>query len=169
MIRKVRKIGDPVLRKRAAKVDKVNKDVLKLLDDMVETMHHYMGIGLAAPQIGISQRIAVVEIEQKDNVPGSGVLYTLINPEVLKVSPETNIDQEGCLSIPGWRGEVERPQKVVIKAMDRNGNRVKHEVEGWLARAMLHELDHLEGVMYIDKLVAPDKIWPVNEPEMETE
>lgn len=167
MIRKVKKIGDPVLRKRANKVDKITKDIHKLIDDMVETMHHHMGIGLAAPQIGISQRIAVVALEEREDVPGSGQLYTLINPEILKASPEKSVEQEGCLSIPGWRGQVERPHKVIIKAMDRNGNRVKHEVEGWLARAMLHEIDHLEGVMYIDKLIAPDKIWPVDEPELD--
>jgi peptide deformylase len=167
MIRPIRKLGDPVLRKRANKIEKITKDTLKLIDDMVETMHDNAGIGLAAPQVGVSQRIAVIELLKTDEHPKAGVLFTLINPEVLKVSTEKVTAQEGCLSIPGWVGEVERPIKLVVKAMDRHGNRVKHEVDGWLARAMLHEIDHLDGVLYIDKLIAPERIWPVEEAKVD--
>jgi len=167
MIRTIRKIGDPILRKKAKKVEKITRDTLKLIDDMVETMHHAHGQGLAAPQVGVSQRIAVVEVPKADDIPGSGVLYTLINPEVIKQSEETWEYPEGCLSIPGWRGDVARPYRIVVRALDRLGNRVKYEVEGHVARAFLHEIDHLDGVLYIDKLVSPDRVWRVNEEPLE--
>lgn len=163
MIKEIRKIGDPVLRKKAKKIDKITKDTLRLLDDMLETMHKANGQGLAAPQIGVSQRIAVVEVPKNDDIPGSGVVYILINPEVIKKSDDTWEHQEGCLSIPGWRGDVERPTRVVVRALDREGNRVKLEAEGHVARAFLHEIDHLDGVLYIDKLISPDRVWRVNE------
>jgi peptide deformylase len=163
MIREVRKIGDPILRKKATKIDKVTKDILKLLDDMRETMLAQNGQGIAAPQIGVSQRIAIVEIPKKDEDPNSGVLYTLINPEIVKFSEEKWEHQEGCLSIPGWVGDVERPLKIVVKSLDRAGNRVKFEAEGMLARAIQHEIDHLDGVLYIDKLVAPDRVYRLKE------
>lgn len=166
MIREIRKIGDPVLRKKAKKVEKVSKDTQKLLDDMIATMRKAKGMGLAAPQVGISQRIAVVEVEKEDagQVDASEtVLYQLINPEVVKQSEDTWEHQEGCLSIPGWRGDVERPNKIVVRALDRDGNRIKIEAEGMLARALMHEIDHLDGVLYIDKLVSPDRVWRVDE------
>jgi peptide deformylase len=163
MIRQIRKIGDPILRKKATKVDKVTKEIIKLLDDMAETMRAAHGQGLAAPQIGVGQRVAIVMVPQTEDIPGSGVLYELINPEVVKSFDETWEHQEGCLSIPGWRGDVTRATRIVVRAMDRSGNRVKHEVEGHVARAFLHEIDHLDGVLYIDKLVSPDRVWRVNE------
>ncbi len=163
MIREVKRIGDPVLRKKAKKVEKITRDVLKLIDDMLETMHHHNGVGLAAPQIGIPQRMFVVEMEHNDEIPGSGITYALINPELLRTDGALLTGAEGCLSIPGWRGDVERPTKAIIKGQDRHGNRIKVEVEGGIARAMLHELDHLDGVLYIDKLTAPDRIWQVDE------
>src|SRR5512141_2710672 len=127
MVREIKKIGDPVLRRKAKKVEKVTRETLKLIDDMVETMHAAHGLGLAAPQVGVSQRVAVVEVEQKDDLPGSGVIYALINPEVVKQSEETWQNQEGCLSIPGWRGDVERPMRISVKALDREGKHVKLE------------------------------------------
>lgn len=166
MIREIRKIGDPVLRKKAKKVEKVSKDTQKLLDDMIATMRKAKGMGLAAPQVGISQRIAVVEVEKEDAGQadaGETVLYQLVNPEVVKQSEDTWEHQEGCLSIPGWRGDVERPNKIVVRALDRDGNRIKIEAEGMLARALMHEIDHLDGVLYIDKLVSPDRVWRVDE------
>jgi peptide deformylase len=176
MIRAIRKIGDPVLRKKAKKVEKISKDTQKLLDDMIETMHKANGMGLAAPQVGISQRIAVVEVpkdagEAGDKAPKDAgdtpepelVRYQLVNPEVVKQSDDTWEHQEGCLSIPGWRGDVARPHKIVVRALDREGNRIKIEAEGMLARALLHEIDHLDGVLYIDKLVSPDRVWRVDE------
>lgn len=159
MVLKVRQIGDAVLRKKANKVEKVNRDLLKLIDDMVATMHAQEGVGLAAPQVGVTKRVAVVQVPQNENTPGSGVLYALINPEIIKRSPDKQIGQEGCLSIPGWRGEVERVRAITVKYMDREGNRQRIEVEGYVAVAFQHEIDHLDGVLYIDKLTAPDRIW----------
>lgn len=168
MIREIRKIGDPVLRKKTKKVEKISKDTQKLLDDMVETMHKANGMGLAAPQVGVSLRVAVVEVpkdaaEKSEEEKAGTVQYQLVNPEVVKQSDDTWEHQEGCLSIPGWRGDVERPNKIVVRALDRAGNRIKIEAEGMLARALLHEIDHLDGVLYIDKLVSPDRVWRVNE------
>lgn len=165
MVRDIKKIGDPVLRKKAKKIEKVTKDIQKLADDMIETMHSADGLGLAAPQVGISQRMFVVELPKDDNVPGSGVPMVFINPEISNLSAETDQKAEGCLSIPGWRGEVERPVRLTVKGMDRTGNRIKLEVDGMLARAIQHEFDHLEGVLYIDKLISPDRVWRVNENE----
>jgi peptide deformylase len=163
MIRNVKKIGDPVLRKKASKIEKITRDQQKIIDDMIETMRDQQGIGLAAPQIGVSQRIIVVELDQSEDVPGSGVVYALVNPEISKPSEEKWVAEEGCLSIPGWRGEVERAQKITVKAMNRDGQRVKLELEGWVARAMQHEVDHLDGVLYIDKLISPERIWQIKD------
>jgi peptide deformylase len=161
MLRKIRLIGDPVLRKKARKVEKVTKDQQKLIDDLIETMHNAEGVGLAAPQVGVSARIAVVEVPKDDQEPGSGITHVLVNPEITQRSTETEERNEGCLSIPGWIGEVTRSLRITVKAMDRQGNRIKLEAEGYLARAIQHELDHLDGVLYVDKLVAPDRIWRV--------
>lgn len=163
MIRPIRKIGDPILRRRAKKVEKITKDTQRLIDDMIETMRAAHGLGLAAPQIGVSERIAIVEVEQDDANPGDSKLHVLINPEVLRVSEETWEHVEGCLSIPGWRGDVVRPVRVTVRATDREGKRFTLDAEGMLARAILHEVDHLDGVLYIDRLVAPDRIWRVDE------
>ncbi len=168
MVRHIQIIGDAVLRRKAKKIEKVTKDTQKLLDDMLETMRAGNGIGLAAPQVGVLQRALVVEIEQDEKIPGSGVVYALVNPEIAHRSEDTWENQEGCLSIPGWRGEVERPYKVTVKALDRDGNRVRFEAEGWVARALQHEIDHLDGVLFIDRLVAPDRIWRVDETAKET-
>jgi peptide deformylase len=169
MVRDIKKIGAPVLRRKAKKVEKVTKDVQKLIDDMIETMHSAHGLGLAATQVGVLQRVAIIEIEADEKVPGSGKIYALVNPEIVKVSEETWVNQEGCLSIPGWRGEVERPMSITVKALDRSGNRIKLDVEGWVARAFQHEVDHLNGVMFIDKLVAPDRMWRIKEGEEDIE
>jgi peptide deformylase len=164
MVRDIRKIGDPVLRKKAAKVEKITRETQKLITDMIDTMRKAHGMGLAAPQVGVAQRMAVVEMHEpgEDGKPERKV-YVLINPEIVKKSDDTWEHAEGCLSIPGWRGDVARPHKITIKAQDREGNRVKFDADGMLARAIQHEVDHLDGVLYIDKLVAPDRVWQVNE------
>ncbi len=169
MQRDIKRIGDSVLRKKAKKIEKVTKEIQKLADDMLETMHGADGLGLAAPQIGVSQRMFVIELPKDEKVPGSGVSYVFINPEVSNLSDETDEKAEGCLSIPGWRGEVNRPVQLTIKAMDREGNRIKLNAEGMLARAIQHELDHLDGILYIDKLIAPDRVWRVKDGEEEDE
>ena len=165
MVKKIRTIGDPLLRKKAKKVDKVTKEHQKLIEDMIETMRASNGIGLAAPQVGVPERIIVVEMDKDDEIPGSGVTYVLFNPELNHFSTDKDEKPEGCLSIPGWAGEVTRPLRVTVKGMDRQGNRVKFEAEGAIARAFQHEVDHLDGVLYVDKLVAPDRIWRVEDKE----
>ena len=159
----LRTVPDPVLRQVSAPVRRFDRALSDLTVEMQRMMLAHKGIGLAAPQVGISQRIAIVEVPKSDDIVGSGVLYTLINPEVIKQSEETWEHQEGCLSIPGWRGDVARPYRIVVRALDREGNRIKYEVEGHVARAFLHEIDHLDGVLYIDKLVSPDRVWRVKE------
>jgi peptide deformylase len=164
MLRQIRKIGDPVLKKKAAKIDKVSADTRKLIADLIETMHSVHGIGLAAPQVGVSQRLAIVEVaDPAAGDPLATKLTVLINPEIVKTSADTWVAPEGCLSIPGWRGEVERPYQITVKSLDRDGNRVRFDADGMYARAIQHEIDHLDGVLYLEKLVAPDRVWQVDE------
>lgn len=135
-------VGDPVLREKARHVPNITPNVLKLLDNMAETMYDAQGVGLAAPQVGVSKRIVVIDV-------GDG-LIELINPEIIH-REGTEMDVEGCLSIPGVRGEVKRAAKVTVKALDRTGITITLEGEGLLARAFQHELDHLDGILFIDK------------------
>ncbi|HWJ03431.1 MAG TPA: peptide deformylase [Verrucomicrobiae bacterium] len=139
---KIVEIGDEVLREKAKLVPSVTPNVLKLLDNMADTMYDADGVGLAAPQIGISKRVIVVDV-------GEG-LIELINPEVVECEGEET-DAEGCLSIPGVQGDVTRSASVVVKGLDRNGLEVKVEGKGLLARALQHEIDHLEGILFVDK------------------
>lgn len=134
-----------VLRKKAKPVTKVNASIRQLLDDMAETMYEAPGVGLAAPQVGVSKRIIV--IDPQDEKTG---LFQLVNPEI--VAREGWIQgTEGCLSIPGYVGDVYRYEKVQVVALDRNGRKVYIDAEGWLARIFQHEIDHLDGVLYTDK------------------
>ena len=141
----IREVGDPVLRTKAKEVEEVTDKIRDLLDNMQETMYDADGVGLAAPQVGISKSIVVIDI-------GQGLLE-LINPEIIEESEKTYIDQEGCLSVPNRTDEVERAYQVKVKALDRTGEEFEMEAEGLLARAIQHELDHLEGVLFIDKTV----------------
>ena len=144
-IRKIVKLGeDDVLRKRARKVDKFDKRLWTLMDDMADTMYEADGAGLAAPQVGILKRVVVVDV-------GEG-LIELVNPEILEAEG-SQICIEGCLSVPGRRGKVERPEWVRVHAQDRKGNHIELEGEGFLANAICHELDHLDGVVYTDKMI----------------
>ena len=135
-------MGDPVLREKARPVPRITPNVIKLLENMADTMYHAKGVGLAAPQVGVSKQIVVIDV-------GDG-LIELINPEIiLKEGLET--DFEGCLSIPGLTGEVPRAAKVVVRAENRDGDMVEYEGEGLLARAFQHEIDHLAGILFVDK------------------
>lgn len=138
----IRKEGDPVLRQKAQPVTKVTKRVVKLLQDMEETMYAADGVGLAAPQVGVSERLIVVDV-------GDGPIH-LVNP-VLVSSEGTVVDVEGCLSIPGVVGYVDRAQKVTVEGLDLRGRRRRIEADEWLARALQHEIDHLDGVLFTDK------------------
>ena len=139
------KEGDPVLRKICRPVTEITPRTLQLLDDMKETLHKADGCGLAAPQVGVLRRIALVEVEK-------GKLYELINPEIIAREGTQN-EMEGCLSIPGEWGITERPEKVTVRAMDRNGEMYEVSGEVLMARALCHELDHLDGVLYKDKAI----------------
>lgn len=137
---------DPVLRKKAQPVRKVNAPIRQLLDDMAETMYAAPGAGLAAPQVGVSKRVICVDAG-KDH----GGLYQLVNPEITRHGTETARAPEACLSIPGLMGDVERWTEIEVKALDRQGRPVFIQARGWLARVFQHEIDHLDGVLYTDK------------------
>ena len=139
----IRKLGDDALRKSCRPVDAITPRVLTLLDDMVETMRAANGCGLAAPQVGILRRIVVVEVEP-------GEVYELINPKIIAFSGEQD-GQEGCLSVPGQWCMVKRPMNVTVRAMNRHGETVEITGSELLARCFCHELDHLDGTLYIDK------------------
>ena len=136
--------GDEILRKISRPVNEIDKRTRILLDDMAETMYKNDGVGLAAPQVGILRRIIVIDI-------GEGLLE-LINPEII-YSEGSKIDTEGCLSIPGRRGTVERPSKVIVQALNRKGKPIQVTGEGLMAVALCHELDHLDGILYTDKMI----------------
>lgn len=135
--------GDPILRKHCREVDEVNDRIRMILDDMVETMRFAQGVGLAAPQIGMMRRMFVAE-------PAQGEVYYFVNPEIIQLEG-TQESEEGCLSLPGYAGLVERPEKIKIKGLDRNGDMQEYEFEGFEAIVMCHEFDHLEGILYKDK------------------
>ena len=139
----------PILKKKAEKVVEVNDDLRKLLDDMLETMYASNGCGLAAPQIGLSKRIVVIDIAGDGEEPNP--LY-MVNPEIIWRSEEKQISEEGCLSVPGQRAEVERPAVVRIRYLDYDGKEQEMLAEEFLAVAAQHEIDHLDGVLYIDHL-----------------
>lgn len=143
MIREIIKEGDDILRKKCRPVEKFDEKLHSLLDDMYETMQEANGVGLAGPQVGILRRVAVIDV-------GEGRVE-LINPEIVKESGEQTGD-EGCLSFPGKWGEVTRPMKVTVKAQDRFGKEFKIKGTELLARAFCHELDHLDGVVFLDKV-----------------
>lgn len=146
-IRIIRKDDDPVLRKKARVVDTIDNKILMLLDDMAETMYHAEGVGLAAPQIGILKRIIIIDI-------GDG-LIELINPEILHMEGQI-CDDEGCLSLPGISGKVNRPKKVKVKGLNRRGEEITIVGEDLLARAICHEVDHLNGILFTDLVIKED-------------
>ena len=143
-IRNIVEMGkDDILRKRARRVDKFDKRLAILLDDMADTMYEADGVGLAAPQVGILKRCVVIDV-------GEG-LIELVNPEIIATEGE-QAGSEGCLSVPGRRGYVVRPNKVTVRAQDRKGKKFEITGEGLLARALCHEIDHLDGIIYVDKM-----------------
>ncbi len=148
-IREIRKDGDPILRKICRPVENIDEKLITLLEDMAETMYKANGVGLAAPQVGILKRVVVIDV-------GEG-LIELINPEIIS-SSGSQINQEGCLSIPGYYGNVERPFKLKVKALNREGETVTYKASGFLSVAMCHEIDHLDGILYKDKAVTLEMV-----------
>jgi peptide deformylase len=159
-IREIRYLPDPVLRKKAKRVPSVDGSVRRLINDMVETLRAARGVGLAAPQVGVSLRIVVIEMPEEKP-------FTLINPEVVHRAGEREIS-EGCLSIPGYAGMVKRSVSVIVKGRDEKGHPVRIKATDLLAQALEHELDHLNGKLYVDRLESPDKLYRV-EPKTEEE
>lgn len=144
-VRNIRKGDDPVLREKSSKVKKINKQIINLLDDMAETMYHFEGVGLAAVQVGIPKQLVVIDIQD-------GKLLELINPQTIKAEGQ-EVEPEGCLSIPGIVGVVPRASRVTVEALDREGKKLVLEGEGLLARVLQHEIDHLKGVLFLDRAV----------------
>lgn len=162
-LREIVFLPDPVLRRKARKVTTFDGDLQVLIDDMIETMREAPGVGLAAPQVGVSERVIVVEYaEDEEDEDGPKKLYVLVNPEIVAPSEETELGIEGCLSVPGLIGEVDRHTSLTVKGLNRRGQAVKYKVNGWLARIFQHEIDHLEGVLFTDRAT---KAWRVKDEE----
>lgn len=153
----IRRAGDPVLREKARRVRTIDSSIHKLIEDMWETMYDAPGVGLAAPQIGISLRVVVIDVN--DDHP-----IALINPEIVKRSGEREVD-EGCLSVPGFRGEIIRSVKVVAQGLDpATGKLIRVRSENdLLAEALEHEIDHVNGILYVDYLPSPDALIPLHD------
>lgn len=143
-LREVRKIGDEILRKKSRKIEHVDERIRVLLDDMVQTMIHENGVGLAAPQVGVLKRAVVIDGDE------AGIIK-LINPEIIE-SVGVQTDEEGCLSVPGRSGIVERPKKVKVRALNEKGEEIIITGEDLMARAFCHEIDHLDGILFVDKM-----------------
>jgi len=155
-VREIISIPHPTLRRKARRVTDFGPELQNLIDDMVETMRQAPGVGLAAPQVDVPLRVIVVEYgsEEDENVPPK--LYTIVNPEIARATADTEIGTEGCLSIPNVLGEVERSYGVTIKGSNRRGQPVKIKASGWLARIFQHEVDHLDGVLFVDRA---ERVW----------
>jgi peptide deformylase len=155
-----------VLRARAKKVQKVTPKLAAFAQTMLETMRNAAGVGLAAPQTGVLRRFFVVELPGDAEADEPAQTFILFNPEIVKGRGE-QIGFEGCLSIPGYIGEVARDEQVTVKGLDERGKAVRHKVDGYLARVFQHEIDHLDGILYTDRLTDPDSFQPVAEGQEE--
>ena len=168
-LRKIATLPEPVLRRKARAVAKFDKGLQTVIEDMIETMRAAPGVGLAAPQIGLSERLIVVEYyehdEDEENEDAPKKVWALVNPEIVKSSEETLTGVEGCLSIPGLVGEVERHAEVQVKGLNRHGKPMKVKAKGWLARIFQHEVDHLNGVLFTERAV---RVWQPKQ-DVETE
>lgn len=160
-VREIILLDNPILRRKANRVTQFDAQFQQLVDDMVETMIDAPGVGLAAPQVAVSQRLIVVRLpddEESKQEYGNeaGKLYVVANPEIVKASKEMVEGVEACLSIPGFFGRVDRHEAITVKGLDRNGKPIRIKASGWLARVFQHEIDHLDGRLYID---IASKVW----------
>ena len=151
---KLRIVPDPVLRQKAKRVRSIDGSINHLIDDMVETMYRESGVGLAANQVGVLQRVAVIQLPD-DEEP-----IVLINPSVVRITGQRELE-EGCLSIPGYRGLLYRSEIVRVKAFDRYGKPMRIKADGLLAQALEHEIDHLNGILYIDHIASHEKLYKI--------
>lgn len=145
-IRTIREEGDEILRKKSKEVEEIDEKVKTLIEDMIETMHKYNGVGLAAVQVGVLKRIIVIDTYEK------GEQFVLINPEIIKEKGEQEVE-EGCLSFPNKFAKIKRPAEVVVIALDENGDKIKITAKGLLAQVISHEVDHLNGELFVDKMI----------------
>ena len=163
MLLDIIQIGDPVLRRKAHKINRPDGLIRKLAEDMLETMRETNGVGLAAPQIGESIRLIVVEYPENDKEEDSPLkAYKLVNPEIIWRSEETVVGMEGCLSVKGLMGEVERAESIKLRALSVHGRPLNISASGWLARIFQHEIDHLDGVCYVDRAT---QVWEMTDSE----
>jgi peptide deformylase len=159
-IREITTLPQAILRRKAHKVSDFGPDFQILVDDMVETMRQAPGVGLAAPQVDEPIRLLVVEYGDDDNEETPPKLYILANPEITRSSKDTLVGTEGCLSIPGIQGDVERLAAVTVKGLNRHGQPMTVKAKGWLARIFQHEIDHLDGILFVDRA---EKLWQAEE------
>ena len=165
-LRQIVTLPDPILRRKAKPVTRFDAELQTLIDDMIETMREAPGVGLAAPQVGIPERVIVVEYAEDDeDEEAPKKLYVMVNPEIKSASEETEEGIEGCLSVPGWQGEVERALAVTVKGQTSRGKPMKVKAKGWMARIFQHEIDHLDGILYTDRAT---KVWKPTEDEAAT-
>jgi peptide deformylase len=155
-LREIVTIPEPILRKKARKVTDFGSELQTLIDDMVETMRQAPGVGLAAPQVDSPLRVIVIEYGDDEDEEIPPKLYTLVNPEIVRISEGTVLGTEGCLSIPGFIGDVERLEQVTVKGQNRHGQPMRVKANGWLARIFQHEIDHLNGVLFTDRAL---RVW----------
>jgi len=173
-VRRIVYSNEPMLHEPSRRVRRVDAHLEELIEDMIETMRAADGIGLAAIQVGVPERVVIVEVpvlrdDEADvsEEPPETELHVLINPEIVEASEELTEGIEGCLSIPGWVGEVDRYTEVTVEALGREGRPVRIHAEGLLARVFQHEVDHCEGVLFIDHIEDPERIWSVEEGQEE--
>jgi peptide deformylase len=160
-VREIVTLPHPTLRRKARKVTDFGPELQTLLDDMVETMRQAPGVGLAAPQVDSPLRVIVVEYpEKEDDEDAPAKLFTLVNPEITRFSSDIVVGTEGCLSIPGILGDVDRAASITVKGFNRRGQPVKIKANGWLARIFQHEVDHLDGVLFVDRA---ERVWKAEE------
>ncbi len=148
-------IPAPILRQKAKHVTSIDTSLSKLIADMIETLHNNYGVGLAAPQVGVPLRVIVIHVPEED-------VIVLINPQVVRRRGERNV-MEGCLSIPGFRGEIKRSDSITVKGLDTTGKETRLKAEGLLCQALEHEIDHLSGTLYIDHLESTDKLYRLSQ------
>lgn len=153
-------VPHPMLRKKAVKVTDFGLELQELVDDMTVTLHEKSGIGLAAPQVNVSMQVILVEYgsDEDENIPPT--LYITINPKITRFSQQLVIGAEGCLSIPGLMGDVERAHEIIVEGQDRTGKPLKMKLNGWVARIFQHEIDHLNGILFTDRTT---QVWETDE------
>ena len=164
-VRKIVTHPAPVLRRKARKVNDFGAELQTLIDDMIDTLHDAPGVGLAAPQVDIPLRVIVVEYGDEEDPEVPPKLYSVVNPEITRAATDTEIGAEGCLSIPGFAGDVERSINVVVKGLNRRGSPIRIKANGWLARIFQHEIDHLDGILFIDRA---EKVWRLEQEDTQT-